>query len=485
MPEATPPPTPTAAGRPPTSLAAVVVEACRRLALATGSGLLAGFASWAFLTVLDDATHLRLHHDWLVLLLPVAGLALGASYHLFGGRAGEGSALLLEEIHEPTAWVPRRMAPLVAAGTAVSHLFGASVGREGTALQMSGSLTDLLARTVRLPHRDRRWLLVAALAGGFGSMFGVPWAGALFALEVQTVRRGSGAHLRRLLPRRRPTSTDDQAGSTAPRRVEVAGAPVERWSDEVRALGELAGPALVAAFVGDRVVRTLRHHRAPLPHLHPTIDPALVARVALVGVAVGLGALVFVELTDAIRHVARRIAWPPLRPVIGGAAVVALAAVVGRDELGLSLPLIDQALAGHHTSFAEPVLKVLLTAICLGTGFVGGEVTPLFVVGTTLGSALAPTLGLDPLVGASVGFVGAFAGASNTPIACTVMGMELFGPAMGVPLAVACFASYACSGGRGIYGTQRMASAGGPIRVDDRPALVHRLPRRPPRPRRP
>jgi H+/Cl- antiporter ClcA len=449
----------------------VAGEVARRTLLAVGSGVLAGLACWAFLEALDDATDARLDHPWLVWLLPVAGLAIGGAYHLFGGRAGEGNALLLEEIHEPTAWVPRRMAPLVGVGTVVSHLFGASVGREGTALQMSGSLTDLMARTLRLDHRDRRWLLVAALGGGFGAVFGVPWAGAAFAVEVQAVRRAGLAKLRHLAARLRRTGT--------PPGMTDAALPGPRPHIRLARLVELAGPTLVASFVGDQVVRRLGHHHPSRPHVQPAIDPALAGRAIAVGVALGIAAFVFIELTDAIRHVGRRIPWPPLRPVVGALAVLGLVALVGRDELGLSLPLIDHALLGLHTSWSVPLLKVALTATCLGTGFVGGEVTPLFVIGATVGSAFAPTLGLDPAVGASVGFVGAFAGATNTPVACTIMGVELFGMPMVVPLALACGTSYICSGGRGIYGTQRVATASGHHRVKDRKALVERSRRRP------
>lgn len=155
--------------------------------------------------------------------------------------------------------------------------------------------------------------------------------------------------------------------------------------------------------------------------------------------------------------------------------MLVIVAVAGQAELGLSLPLIDQSLAGHHVAISVPLLKIALTAICLGSAFVGGEVTPLFVIGTTLGAAVSPVLGLDPVVGAGVGFVAAFAGASNTPLACTVMGIELFGPRLALPLAVACWVSYWTSGGRGIYGTQRLATSDGHELVEARPALFHRL----------
>src|SRR5262249_10853781 len=135
----------------------------RWVVLGAASGILAGLASAGFLESLDWATRTRQHHGWLLFLLPVAGFAVGLAYHYGAGRAVAGNNLLLDEIPEPRAWVPRRMAPLVYVGTVVAHLFGGSVGREGTALQMSGSLTDGLARVLRLSPADRRLLLVAAI----------------------------------------------------------------------------------------------------------------------------------------------------------------------------------------------------------------------------------------------------------------------------------------------------------------------------------
>ncbi len=398
----------------------VALRIGRLLVLGAASGVLAGLASYAFLTALDHATDLRLDHGWIVWLLPVAGLVVGLAYHRIGGAAAGGNGLLIDEIHEPTAWVPRRMAPLVAVGTVVSHLFGASVGREGTALQMSGSLTDLLSRTLGLDRRERRLLLVAALGGGFGAVFGVPWAGTVFALEVQTVRWRFR------------------------RRAELVGAA---W---------MLVPTAAAAVVGDRVVRALGHDHPARPQVHVDLSPTLVGRVALAGVAFGLAAVTFVVATEGVRAGARRwVSWPPLRPALGGLAVLAGVALVGRDQLGLSLPLLTDALAGDRTSLAVPLLKLAFTAVCLGSGFVGGEVTPLFVIGTTLGAALAPALGVPVVLGAAVGFVAVFGAAANTPVACVVMGVELFGAEAVAPLAVACLVAHLCSGPRSIYATQR------------------------------
>lgn len=419
----------------------------RWVLLGSASGVLAGLACWVFLTALDRATEVRLDTPTLLWLLPLAGLGIGSSYHLFGGRAGEGNALLLDEIHRPTAWVPRRMAPMVGLGTIVSHLFGASVGREGTALQMSGSLSDWMARTIGLRAEDRRVLLTAALGGGFGAVFGVPLAGAIFGLEVQRVAWHGRTRF-------------------------LAGLD-NGWTDRVIA-------TLVASFVGNQVVHGLGYHHTARPRLTPAIDLALLGRVALLAVAFGLAAMAFIEGTDLVRAAMRRgMPWAPARPMIGGLLVLGGVALVGRSYLGLSLPLIDDALAGGDTDWKVPLLKLAFTTLCLGAGYIGGEVTPLFVIGTTLGSALAPAIGLDPVVGGAVGFVAVFGGATNTPVACAVMAAELFGGGILAPAAVGCAVTYLCSGSRGIYATQIRIGADGPTPVSARPALAERLKRGP------
>ena len=404
----------------------LAVHLVRWIVLGTASGILAGASSFAFLEGLDRITGWRLDHPWLLYLLPLAGLVLGLASHYLGGRASQGNALLIEEIHQPTAWVPRRMPPLVLLGTWTTHLFGGSAGREGTAMQMSGGLTDGLSRLLGLDEDDRRLLLIAALGGAFGAVFGVPLAGAVFALEVQSIGR-------------------------------------LRY--------EALVPALSAALVGDLVVRGFGYDHAERAQLIVDVDTWLVVRIAVAGLAFGLVGAVFIELTHAIRRLVRRVAWPPLRPVVGGVAIVGLAALLGRDYLGLSTPLIDRALAGEPFGFAVFGLKMSFTALTVGCAFPGGEVTPLFVIGATLGAALATPLGLPVALLASIGFVAVFAGASNTPLACTIMGAELFGSAAVVPIAVGCVVAYVFSNHRGIYSSQRIGDAKGATRIHGNPSL--------------
>lgn len=420
----------------------VVAHLVRWAVLGAASGALAGAMSYLFLEAVRLVTEWRVEHGWVVFALPAAGVGIGVVYHRWGDRSGGGNSLILEEIHSPTAWLPRRMAPLVFGGTVASLLFGASVGREGTAIQMSGSMTDWLSRLLRLSPGDRRLLLIAAIAGGFGSVFGVPLAGAVFALEVQAVGR-------------------------------------IRYDALV--------PALVASVVGDRVVSGLGYEHPLLPQMVVDLDATFLLKVAAAGIAFGLVSTCFSGSTHVVKRAAARVVpWPPARLALGGVATVILMLLVGRDYLGLSLPLIDQTLAGIDPGTTAFAWKLVFTVIALGCGFPGGEVTPLFVIGTTLGGALAGPLAIPVAVLGSVGFVAVFAGAANTPLACTIMGVELFGRGAVVPVALGCVIAYVTSSHRGIYASQRITVGKGHHAIDDFPTVADwhtanhdRRPRRP------
>ncbi len=416
---------------------ALVGHLLRWIALGAVVGVLAGVSSAVFLYGLALVTAQREASLWLLFLLPVGGFAVGLAYHYLGDRSAGGNNLILDEIHGLAAegpqpatdasWVPRRLAPLVLVGTWITHLFGGSAGREGTAIQMSGSLTDGFSRLVRLDRADRRIMLIAAVSGGFGSVFSVPLAGAVFGLEVQSVGR-------------------------------------IRYDALV--------PALTASIVGNvtTALLALPHDITPTVQLtEAPLELRLLGAVALAAVLFGLTSVVFSELTDAIRGLQHRfVSWAPARPIVGGVAVIGLTLLVGStDYLGLSLPLIEQSLTGGDLLAGAFALKLLFTAVTLGSGFQGGEVTPLFVIGATLGATLGGLLGVPPDLLAAVGFVAVFAAATNTPLACTIMGVELFGVGALPYLALGCVIAYVCSSHRGIYATQRVDTPKAPGLLGD------------------
>ena len=387
----------------------------RWLLIAAAVGALAGTASAAFLVALDWVTRWREAHGWVLWLLPLGGLVVGSLYHYLGQAVARGNNLLLDELHAPRTRVPLRMAPLVLIGTLLTHLVGGSAGREGTAVQMGGALADQLARPLRLRPRDRRLLLICGLSAGFASVFGTPLAGAVFGLEVLLVG-------------------------------------LLRY--------EALVPSLLAALLADYVTRLWGVGHTPYPQLlAPALTPATLVYSLLCGMLFGLVARFFAGLTHGLGRVFGRISYPPLRPVVGGALLALLVAALGATAyVGLGVPFIVEAFHAPPPTYAF-ALKLGLTALTLGCGFKGGEVTPLFFIGATLGSALSGVVPLPVALLAGMGFVAVFAGAANTPLACTLMGVELFGGGAAVYLGLACVAAYLFSGHSGIYASQVIGHA--------------------------
>ncbi|MEY4173542.1 MAG: hypothetical protein RI900_707, partial [Actinomycetota bacterium] len=242
-------------------------------------GALTGVISYAFLRALDWATETRLENGWLQWLLPLAGAVVAGSYHRWGGRAKGGTPYVIEQSHIHTHGVPARTAPFIFVGSTIGHLFGASVGREGAALQMAGSVTDTVAGAARLSPSQRRTLVAASLAGGWGAVFAVPVTGVVFALQVCR-----GHRLRTIVP------------------------------------------AIVSAVTGRWVVDLLGYEMGDRPRL-PASEwtVGLPFKFALFGIAVGLLARLFVATLKRVRRRAAR--WfhhPVPRAVAGGVATIGM-----------------------------------------------------------------------------------------------------------------------------------------------------------------
>lgn len=381
-------------------------------------GLLSGAASAGFLWLLGRTIQLHLTHGWLLFLLPVFGLVSAWLYRHWGREAEGGSALVLDEVLEFRGRVRSRLAPLVLMGTLLSHLGGGSVGREGTAVQMgaslAGSLGKLPLRWLRLTRSRQRLLLMAGVSAGFGSLFGTPLAGALFGMEV-----------------------------IATGKLHYEGLVI----------------CTVASFTGDYVARLLGVLHGHYPVVVPVLDAGVALKLLMFALPVAAVAAGFTVLSHGLARWTKARFEPRwwLRPVLGGLLMVGLFSIF-RDEgyRNLGLPFLDRIF--HQQVAVAPwafVLKLAFTVLTLGFGFKGGEVTPLFVMGALLGAALAPLVGLPPTYLAAVGWVALFASASNTPLASTLMGIELFGAAFSVPLALVCFPAYVLVGHRGIYGTRQ------------------------------
>ncbi|WP_379089689.1 voltage-gated chloride channel family protein [Pedobacter sp. UC225_65] len=370
-----------------------------------------GSASAGFLQSLDWVTNYRENHVWLIAGLPLGGLAVGLLYHYYGKDVAAGNNLLIDTVISPQKTIPWRMAPFVYIGTMVTHLFGGSAGREGTALQMAGSIADQFSQPFQLSVAERKTLIIAAIAAGFGSIFGTPLAGAVFALEVFLIGRLTYTAI---------------------------------------------FPAFTAAIIADLVTKLWKTNHT---HYHiaviPDISPIYIGYAIIAGLAFGLCAATFSKTLHFTSTIFKaKIAFPPLRPFVGGIIVALAVLAIGTTKyIGLGIPTIVSSFNEQLPGY-DFILKMAFTIVTLAAGFKGGEVTPLFFIGAVLGNALSYFIPLPMGLLAGMGFVAVFAGATNTPLACTLMAIELFGSECGVYVAIACVVSYLMSGHTGIYNNQ-------------------------------
>ena len=351
------------------------------------------------------------HVPFLLPFLPVAGLLIAWLYKRYGKQAGRGMALVFDVGHGREDGIPLRLIPLITVSTWLTHLFGGSAGREGVAVQMGATISQWVATRIKRP-KDDNTLLIAGMAAGFAGLFRTPIAATMFALEV--LRAG------RL---------------------------------EYRALM----PSLLASLCASATSGALGLEKFQAAVTVPgALDIQTVLKVLALGVAFGLVGSAFAWLLARAKETAAaRVESPYLRIAVMGAGVAAAGLLLfsGRYA-GLGTNLIEASLGDGAVLPLDWLAKLLLTVATLAAGFQGGEVTPLFSIGASLGCVLAVPLGMDPALVAALGYVAVFGGATNTLLAPVLIGAEVFGYQI-LPLAfIACAVAYACNFNRTIYSGQ-------------------------------
>ena len=382
-------------------------------ALGASAGVIVGLAGAAFAYCLQLVTDFRTAHPLLVLGLPLAGLLIVFLYHSAGIRESRGTNLVLASIRtdEP---IPFAMAPLIFAGTVLTHLFGGSAGREGAALQLGGSIAQNLARRLRLSSGSRKLLTMCGMSACFSALFGTPMSAAFFAMEVISV---GIMHYSALVPCAVASVTAAYLSrllGLAPARFSVSGIP-----------SEFSVPTMLRVF-------------------------------ALAALCAGVSILFCVILKYTSAFYASCFKNSYLRAACGGILVAVFAMILrSQDYLGAGTQIIARAFAGEAVPLAF-LLKIIFTAITLEAGFKGGEIVPTFFIGATFGCTAGALLGLNPSFAAAVGMLCLFCGVTNCPITTLFLSLELFGARGLLWYFLATAVSYMLSGYFSLYSKQKI-----------------------------
>ena len=401
----------------------------RWIILSTITGLGIGLVAIAFNFDMSFVNRIRTENPWLLLCLPFAGLAIIGLYRLFNYEKNKGTDEIVEGIQNHK-YIPLRMAILIFVSTILTVLCGGSVGREGAAVQIGGSLGKQLGeRFNRLSDRfgnrwaflrfndmDQKLLLMSGVAAAFSALFGTPLAAAFLALEMANV-------------------------------------------------GIMFYPALVPCVWSSIVAHLLAtHFDAPVDHLHILGETGMNLPFSLhtlvLAVLCALVSMLFCTCVHGAKHkLAHLIKNPFLRVFLGGVAVILMTVLLWSDDyLGPGMNLVEAALEGHVIPMAF-LLKILFTAVTIGTGFKGGEIVPSFATGATFGVLYGSLLGVNPSLCAALGMIAVFCGVTNCPITALLIGLELFGFDYAPYFLIAVAVSYMMSGSFSLYHSQKIVHA--------------------------
>lgn len=373
-------------------------------------GLVVGGISTLFAQCLAWADSTRNEHDWIIYLLPVAGLVIVFFYNLLNYRNDKGTNLVLSTIHAE-AEIPIKMAPLIFFSTVLTHLCGGSAGREGAALQLGGSVGNQLGRWFHFDEKDKRVVVMCGMSAAFAAVFGTPMAASIFAMEVVSVG-------------------------------------VMYYAALV--------PCVFSSLIASQFAMTMGIDKDTFQILKfPQLElvPALEI-VLLAALCAGLSVLFCILLHGTGDLYRKYIKNPYLRVVIAGTIVALVTFLLGNhDYNGGGIPVIERAIAGNVEWYAF-LLKMILTAVTIEAGFKGGEIVPSFFVGATFGCLFGQLIGLSPSMCAAIGMISVFCGVTNCPITSMLISFELFGFEAVPYLLIAVAVSYLMSGYYGLYHDQ-------------------------------
>lgn len=378
--------------------------------LATFVGLFVGGISTLFGHLLLFVNSYRYAHEQVVWLLPLAGLAIVFLYRVSDSANPRGTNLVIEAARSEEK-LPARMAPLIFVSTILTHLCGGSAGREGAALQLGGSLGQLLGDKLRIEEENRNIMVMCGMSAGFSALFGTPIAAAIFPLGLASIGM---IYYTALVPC-------------------TISSLVSYWA---------------ALYFG------LSPERFHLAAFETT--PILALRVVLLAVLCAVVSILMCAVLHQTGKLFQSI-FPNqyLRIVVGGSLVCLAAALFGRDYLGAGMHIIERAIEGEAMPAAF-LLKLLFTAVTLGAGYKGGEIVPTLFVGATFGCTAGGLLGIPPSLAAALAMIAVFCGVTNCPLVSLLLAFELFNFACPELFLLAAAVSYMLSGYRSLYSAQKI-----------------------------
>jgi H+/Cl- antiporter ClcA len=390
----------------------LLVSVLKWFVLATGIGVVVGLSTTLFLKLLYWSVSTASAYPYFFFFVPLGLFVSGLIIHLVEPEArGYGTEKVIEAVHKRFGKINLKVFPFKLIATVITAASGGSVGQVGPCAQIGAALSSFLGSLFRLDDNDIKKLVICGISAGFASVLGSPIAGAIFGVEVLFV---GGILYEVLLP-------SFIAGVTSYQ---------------------------VSSWLG------IQHIYYPVKFMAP-FSEMFFFQVVLSGIFFGLCSLTLIETLRAGERLSGRLTvWPPLKGVIGGVMLIGLTFVFSPAYLGLGLETIQSAMRGEQIVLYAFLIKALFTSVTFGAGGSGGIITPILFVGATAGSLFGDLAGLDKATFAAIGLVSVLAGAANTPIAASILAMELMGPEIAPYAAVACVVSFLMTGHRSVFATQ-------------------------------